>query len=53
MGKSSKAKKNKVPKITEEEYANYLSSLKAEEQVCVEREIPPLKTCASNAKNEV
>ena len=31
MGKSSKTKKNKVPKITEEEYANYLSSLKAAE----------------------
>ena len=31
MSKSSKTKKNKVPKITEEEYANYLSSLKAVE----------------------
>ena len=30
MSKSSK-KKAKVPKITEEEYANYISSLKAEQ----------------------
>ena len=29
MGKSSKQKKNKVPKITEEEYVAYLSNLKA------------------------
>jgi hypothetical protein len=31
MSKPLKHKKNKVPKITEEEYANYLSSLKAVE----------------------
>ena len=43
MGKSSKAKKNKVPKITEEEYANYLSSLKAGEQVRVETGKPVKK----------
>ena len=37
MGKSSKNKKNKVPKITEEEYVKYLASLKDEGQVRVER----------------
>lgn len=31
MSKSSKTKKSKVPKITEEEYAAYVSSLKAPE----------------------
>jgi hypothetical protein len=31
MGKSSKRKKNRVPKITEAEYAAYLSALKVEE----------------------
>lgn len=35
MSKSSK-RKNKVPKITEDEYVKYLSSLKEREQVCVE-----------------
>ena len=29
MSKNSKRKKNKVPKITEEEYAAYVSSLKS------------------------
>ena len=29
MSKSSKNKKNKVPKITEEEYAAYVSTLKS------------------------
>lgn len=31
MGKPSKIKKNKVPKITEAEYAAYLTTLKASE----------------------
>ena len=31
MGKGNKPKKEKVPKITEEEYAAYLSALKVEE----------------------
>ena len=31
MGKGNKVKKEKVPKITEEEYAAYLSALKVEE----------------------
>jgi hypothetical protein len=38
MSKSSKSKKNKVPKITEEGYVKYLSSLKDRGQVCSERQ---------------
>ncbi len=44
MGKSSKTKKNKVRKITEEEYVKYLSSLKEGEQVCNEQKMPTLQT---------
>ena len=33
MGKSSKTKKNKVPRITEEEYVDYVNSLKSAGQV--------------------
>ena len=33
MGKSSKNKKNKVPRITEEEYVDYVNSLKSAGQV--------------------
>ncbi|MBQ8395111.1 MAG: hypothetical protein IJX49_06015 [Clostridia bacterium] len=36
MGKANKSKKEKVPKITEEEYAAYLSSLKEETAVKAE-----------------
>lgn len=36
MGKSSKNKKNKVPKITEEEYAAYLSTLKTPQEQMVQ-----------------
>lgn len=32
MGKGNKNKKEKVPKITEEEYAAYLTALKVEEE---------------------
>lgn len=32
MSKSSKHKKSKVPKLTEAEYAEYISSLKSEEE---------------------
>lgn len=46
MGKSSKSKKNKVPKITEEEYANYLSKLKGEGQVRDEIKTPPQNKAA-------
>lgn len=31
MGKQSKSKKDKVPKISEEQYAEYLSTLRGEE----------------------
>ncbi len=44
MGKSTKNKKNKVPKITEEEYVRYLSSLKDEGQVSIERKTIGVKT---------
>ncbi len=43
MGKSSKNKKNKVPRLTEAEYANYVNSLKSEGQVCVETQPKNLK----------
>ena len=36
MSKSSKNKKNKVPKITEEEYVKYLSLLKEGEKMRVQ-----------------
>ncbi len=36
MGKSSKSKKNKVPRISEAEYADYVNSLKTAGQVCDE-----------------
>ena len=48
MGKSSKRKKNKVPKITEEEYANYLSKLKGEGQVRDEIKNPPQNKTTEN-----
>lgn len=32
MSKSSKGKKNKVPKLTEAEYASYISSLKSPDE---------------------
>ena len=41
MGKSSKSKKNKVPKITEEEYVDYVNSLKSAGQVRVEEQKEP------------
>jgi hypothetical protein len=41
MSKSSKNKKEKVKKISEEEYAKYVSSLKGEGQVCVENKMQP------------
>ena len=39
MSKPIKTKKDKVPKITEEEYANYISSLRSQS----EAETPPQK----------
>ena len=48
MSKSSKNKKNKVPKITEEEYANYLSALKGPQQQGLQTQ----KTKTSQAEYE-
>ena len=46
MSKSSKGKKNKVPKLTEAEYAAYISSLKGvgevEKNSTVKKEVAPL-----------
>ena len=46
MSKSSKSKKNKVPKLTEAEYAAYISSLKGTGEVegtaTVKKEVTPL-----------
>ncbi len=47
MGKSSKSKKNKVPRLTEAEYANYVNSLKTAGQVCAETQ----KTTVSPSEN--
>lgn len=47
MSRSSKNKKNKVPKITEEEYAAYLSTLKAPETQTVEKQS---EQCVQNAQ---
>lgn len=41
MSKPSKHKKEKVKKISEEEYLQYLSSLKETGQVCVENKPTP------------
>ena len=41
MSKPSKNKKDKVKKISEEEYLQYLSSLKEAGQVCVENKTVP------------
>ena len=48
MGKSSKNKKNKVPKITEAEYAAYVSALK--EADGVELKKPPSTSMEMTAK---
>ncbi len=49
MSKSSKSKKDRVPKITEEEYTQYVNALKATGQVCVQDN----KTTAVAAKTTV
>ena len=41
MRKSLKTKKDKVKKISEEEYLQYLSTLKETGQVCVENQTSP------------
>lgn len=48
MNKSLKNKKNKVPKITEEEYLAYVAALKtSEEPIEKIAETPPVKTCSN------
>lgn len=44
MSKVQKAKKEKVPKITEEEYASYIAALKDERK----ESLPPPKTDGAN-----
>ena len=51
MSKSSKNKKDKVRKISEEEYAKYVSSLKGEGQVCVESKPQPPITQTETLKS--
>ena len=52
MSKPLKSKKDKVPKITEEEYAEYLSALKAVEENEPRHTdktlIPPVVDCKNN-----
>ena len=43
MSKGSKTKKDKVPKITEEEYAKYVSALKGE--TATEKQTPQKQLC--------
>ncbi len=49
MSKSSKHKKSKVPKLTEAEYAEYISSLKSE----VETPLPPPMSAMSEKKQTI
>ncbi len=50
MSKSSKCKKSKVPKLTEAEYAAYISSLKTEEEAPSTLPRVALSTETGNAK---
>lgn len=52
MSKSSKQKKNKVPKITEEEYAAYVTALKGGETV-QEPKQSGFITAPTQPKNEI
>lgn len=53
MSKPLKNKKDRVPKITEEEYAEYLSSLKAmEESVLRHVEKTPISAITDCKNNE-
>ena len=53
MGKVMKSKKQKVPKITEEEYAKYVASLKETGQVRVERQTSQPQTQSMKMKNGI
>ena len=46
MSKAQKNKKEKVPKITEEEYAKYIAGLKEESK----EPLPPPKTDGANGE---
>ena len=46
MSKVQKSKKEKVPKITEEEYASYIAALKDENK----ESLPPPKTDGANGE---
>ena len=46
MSKAQKNKKEKVPKITEEEYAKYIAALKEENK----EPLPPPKTDGANGE---
>ena len=50
MSKSSKNKKNKVPKLTEAEYTAYLSSLKEEKPPITISENREPSSCNKNEK---
>ena len=50
MGKSSKNKKNKVPKITEEQYVDYVNSLKTAGQVRGEQPKEATMCCVEKSK---
>ncbi len=52
MGKASKNKKNKVPRLTEAEYANYVNALKMAGQGCNETQKEPIKTAEMQGKSE-
>ena len=50
MSKSSKIKKEKVRKISEEEYVQYVTSLKETGQVCVEQKTQANETRENTVK---
>lgn len=53
MSKSSKQKKNKVPKITEEEYAAYVTALKGGQETVQEPKQSGFITAPTQPKNEI
>ena len=52
MSKPSKTKKDKVPRLTEAEYANYVNRLKTIEQESVSIPQKEQKACGVELKNE-
>lgn len=55
MSRGCKTKKDKVPKLTEEEYVKYISALKGEESVRQDKETPasasPTQTLENRLEN--